>query len=69
MTRSVDTEGWVAGWLEDFRSCLAGAHGYAWRSHAEQELRSNSSALVTDRQRAASWRGIREEILGSSPAA
>jgi len=64
MTTSVDIEPWVAGWLEDFRACLAGTHGYAWRSHAERELRANSTALVSDRQRAASWRHVREEVLG-----
>jgi hypothetical protein len=69
MTTSPDTETWVEGWLDDFRACLAGTHGYAWRSHAERELRENSTAVVSDRQRAASWRRAREEVLGASPAA
>jgi hypothetical protein len=68
MSISVDIEPWVAGWLEDFRACLSGTYGYAWRSHAERELRENSTALVSDRQRAASWRQAREAVLGS-PAA
>lgn len=68
MTISVDADTWVEAWLEDFRACLAGVHGNAWRSHAEQELRTNSSALVSDRQRAATWRRTREEVLGT-PAA
>jgi len=68
MTTSVDTEAWVAGWLDDFRLCLHGAHGAAWRARAEQELRSTATAATTDRQRAASWSRIRIEVLGS-PAA
>ncbi|MBZ5741339.1 hypothetical protein [Nocardioides mangrovi] len=69
MTTSVDTQDWVAGWLEDFRACLAGTHGHAWRASAERELRTHSTALVSDRQRATSWRRTREAILGSSDAA
>ena len=65
-TSALETDTWVAGWLDDFRACLAGAHGYAWRSRAEQEVRATSTALASDRQRAASWRRAREEIL--SPA-
>jgi hypothetical protein len=68
MTTSVDTETWVAGWLDDFRLCLHGAHGAAWRARAEQELRTTATAATTDRQRAASWSRTRIEILGS-PAA
>jgi hypothetical protein len=68
MTITDDTQDWIAGWLEDFRACLAGTHGYAWRSRAEQELRTRSTALVSDAQRAASWRRTREEILGVSAA-
>ena len=68
MTTPVDSESRVAAWLDDFRACLAGTHGYAWRSRAERELRTHSTALVTDRQRAASWRRTREEILSSSVA-
>ncbi|WP_028642740.1 hypothetical protein [Nocardioides sp. URHA0020] len=68
MTASVDTETWVAGWLDDFRLCLHGAHGAAWRARAEQELRMTNSALASDRQRAASWRRTREEVTGDSAA-
>jgi hypothetical protein len=69
MTTSVDTQTTVAGWLDDFRACLAGAHGSAWRARAEREVRSTSTALASDAQRAASWRRTREEIIGSSTAA
>ncbi|MFC6042801.1 hypothetical protein ACFP8W_05500 [Nocardioides hankookensis] len=68
MTNSADPETWVAGWLDDFRLCLHGAHGTAWRARAEQELRTTNSALASDRQRAAAWRRTREEILGVSAA-
>ena len=68
MTTSVDTEAWVAGWLDDFRLCLHGAHGTAWRARAEQELRSTRTAVTSDRQRAASWRRTREDVLGESAA-
>lgn len=68
MTTPLDRTSWVAGWLDDFRACLDGTHGYAWRSRAEQELRTHSTAQGTDRQRAAAWRRTREEIL-SPPAA
>lgn len=68
MTTHREIDDSLAAWLDDFRACLAGAHGYAWRSRAEQELRSTSTALATDRQRASSWRRAREEIL-SPPAA
>jgi hypothetical protein len=68
MTISVDIQTSVAGWLDDFRACLAGAHGPAWRARAEQELRATSTALASDRQRAASWRRTREEIIGVSAA-
>lgn len=68
MTTSDDTTNWVDGWLEDFRSCLAGTHGHAWRARAERELRTNSPALVSDHQRAAAWRRVREEILGTTAA-
>jgi hypothetical protein len=68
MTPSVDSEAWVAGWLDDFRLSLQGAHGAAWRARAEQELRTTNSALASDRQRATSWRRTREEILGDSAA-
>ena len=68
MTAPVTAENWVETWLDDFRACLSGEHGGAWRSRAEQELRARSSALVSDLQRAASWRGAREEVLGSSAA-
>jgi hypothetical protein len=61
-------DSWVQAWLDDFRACLDGAHGGAWRSRAEQELRQSSSALSSDRQRAASWRRTREDVLGSSAA-
>ena len=63
-----DTDTWVAGWLDDFRLCLHGAHGIAWRARAEQELRSTSSAATSDRQRATSWARTRIEILGPSAA-
>ncbi|MDF1603503.1 hypothetical protein [Nocardioides sp. YIM 152315] len=66
MTTSVDTQTSVAHWLDDFRACLAGTHGPAWRARAERELRSTSTALASDRQRAASWRRTREEIIGSA---
>jgi hypothetical protein len=69
MTTSADPDAWVAVWLDDFRLCLHGAHGAAWRTRAELELRTTSSALATDRQRAASWRRTREEAAGSSSAA
>lgn len=68
MTTSVDPQTSVAGWLDDFRACLAGAHGAAWRARAERELRSTSTALASDHQRAASWQRTREEIIGSSAA-
>lgn len=68
MTDPVDPEAWVAGWLDDFRLCLHGAHGAAWRARAEQELRSTSTAATSDRQRAASWRRTREEVTGTSAA-
>jgi hypothetical protein len=68
MTTSVDLESWVVDWLDDFRLCLHGAHGAAWRARAEQELRAMGTALASDRQRAASWRRTREEIVGVSAA-
>jgi hypothetical protein len=68
MTTPDDTDTWVAGWLDDFRLCLHGAHGTAWRARAEQELRSTSSAATGDRQRATSWARTRIEILGPSAA-
>lgn len=68
MTTTDSGDGWVQAWLDDFRACLAGAYGGAWRSRAEQELRASNSALCSDRQRAASWRRAREDVLGS-PAA
>ena len=68
MATSVDPQAEVAAWLDDFRACLAGAHGPAWRARAERELRLTSTATTSDRQRAASWRRTREEILGSSVA-
>jgi hypothetical protein len=58
----------VQAWLDDFRSCLDGAYGGAWRSRAEQELRQTSSTLCSDRQRAASWRRTRADVL-DAPAA
>lgn len=61
-------DSWVQAWLGDFRDCLDGVHGGAWRSRAEQELRQSSSALCSDRQRAASWRRTREDVLGTSAA-
>ncbi|MFC7494342.1 MULTISPECIES: hypothetical protein [unclassified Nocardioides] len=68
MTISVETQTSIAAWLDDFRACLTGTHGAAWRARAEQELRSTSTALASDVQRAASWRRTREEILGSTAA-
>ena len=68
-TELTQTETWVAQWLEDFRTCLSGTHGHAWRASAERELRTHSTALVSDRQRAISWRRTREAILGSTDAA
>ncbi|GAA4734055.1 hypothetical protein GCM10023350_17060 [Nocardioides endophyticus] len=68
MTTPVDTEAWVAGWLDDFRLCLHGAHGAAWRARAEQELRSASTVATSDRQRASSWARTRIEVLGESAA-
>lgn len=68
MTLPGDSHASVTRWLDDFRACLTGAHGPAWRARAEQELRSTSTAGASDRQRAASWRRTREEIIGSSVA-
>lgn len=68
MTTTDSGESWVQTWLGDFRACLDGHHGGAWRSRAEQELRESSSALCSDRQRAASWRRTREDVLGSTAA-
>ncbi len=68
MTASVDSPTSIAGWLDDFRACLSGEHGPAWRTRAERELRSASTALASDWQRAASWRRTREEVLGSTAA-
>lgn len=68
MDTSVDTETWVAGWLDDFRLCLHGAHGAAWRARAEQELRSAGTVATSDRLRASAWARTRIEILGDSAA-
>jgi len=68
MTTTDSGASWVTTWLDDFRACLDGAYGGAWRSRAEQELRATSSALCSDRQRATSWRRTREDVLGT-PAA
>jgi hypothetical protein len=68
MDTSVDTETWVAGWLDDFRLCLHGAHGAAWRARAEQELRAASTVATGDRLRATSWARTRIEVLGDSAA-
>jgi hypothetical protein len=68
MDTPVDTETWVAGWLDDFRLCLHGAHGAAWRARAEQELRSASTVATSDRQLASSWARTRIEVLGGSAA-
>lgn len=68
MTPNRENDNSLAAWLDDFRACLAGAHGYAWRSRAEQELRSTSTALASDRQRATSWRRTRQEILSPDAA-
>jgi hypothetical protein len=62
------SDSWVADWLEDFRLCLHGAHGAAWRARAEQELRMRDTALASNRLRAASWRRTREEIIGTTAA-
>jgi hypothetical protein len=69
MTMTDPGLGSVQTWLDDFRACLDGAHGNAWRSRAEQELRRSSSALCTDRQRAAGWRRVREDVVGGPSAA
>jgi hypothetical protein len=68
MDTSVDTTTWVAGWLDDFRLCLHGAHGAAWRARAEQELRTASTVPTGDRLRASSWARTRIEVLGESAA-
>jgi hypothetical protein len=68
MDTPADTETWVAGWLDDFRLCLHGAHGAAWRARAEQELRSASTVATSDRLRASSWARTRIEVLGGSAA-
>lgn len=65
---SVEAHDWVAHWLLDFRACLSGTHGLAWRSRAEQEVRVQHGTPVGDRQRAATWRRTREEILGATVA-
>jgi hypothetical protein len=68
MITTDSSESWVQAWLGDFRDCLGGAHGGAWRSRAEQELRKTCSALCSDRQRAASWRRTREDVHGATAA-
>lgn len=68
MATPVDDQAAGAGWLDDFRLCLAGFHGAAWRARAERELRSTSTALASDRERAAAWRRTREEIIGPGAA-
>ena len=62
------SDSWVADWLEDFRLCLHGAHGAAWRARAEQELRTRDTAVASNQLRAAAWRRTREEITGPTAA-
>jgi len=59
----------VRTWLADFRACLRGEHGNAWRSRAECEVRAQNSGTIKPVHVAAlarSWRRVREEFVSSS---
>jgi hypothetical protein len=59
----------VRTWVTDFRACLRGEHGSAWRSRAECEVRAQNSGTNTPIHVAAlarSWRRVREEFVNSS---
>lgn len=68
LTREPDL---VQTWLADFRACLRGEHGGAWRSRAECEVRAQNagaSTAISMAAVAASWRRVRAEFFSQPEA-